>query len=178
MAAPTSRAATLAKAVATLGTGLAAIVVSGCANIDVAGPYADRPAHVETERPATPPAARIGTSVANLARELIGTPYAYGGSDPRGFDCSGLVFYTYSQAGLRVPRTSQDQFKAVRKIALAQADAGDLVFFQDQRKLSHVGIYLGDGLFVHAPETGRSVSIASLDAPYYQQHLVAVGRLL
>jgi cell wall-associated NlpC family hydrolase len=55
---------------------------------------------------------------------------------------------------------------------------GDLFFFQDQTKLSHVGIYLGDGLFVHAPENGRQVSVARIDAPHYQEQLIAVGRFL
>ena len=121
---------------------------------------------------------QIGSSVAELARELIGTPYRYGGEDPSGFDCSGLVYYTFRNRGIDVPRTSVDQFRAARKIGLADADPGDLVFFQDQEKLSHVGIYIGEGLFVHAPASGRNVSVASLQAPYYQQHLVAVGRLL
>ncbi len=121
----------------------------------------------------------VGDAVAKLATQLVGVPYRYGGDHPdHGFDCSGLVFYTYSQHGISVPRTSQDLFKASEKIALRQADEGDLVFFQDQEKLSHVGIYLGRGLFVHAPSSGRTVSIASLDAPYYQRHLIAVGRIL
>ena len=120
-----------------------------------------------------------GQSVAELAFSQIGTPYRYGGADPsQGFDCSGLVFYTFSQLGHEVPRTSQEQFKAAKKIALSSANHGDLVFFQDQAKLSHVGIYLGEGRFVHAPATGRSVSLADLADPYYQRHLVAVGRLL
>ena len=109
---------------------------------------------------------------------MIGKPYHYGGSTPRGFDCSGLVFYTYTQNGMSVPRTSQALFGASQTIALARANQGDLVFFQDQEKLSHVGIYIGDGLFVHAPSSGRTVSVASLAAPYYQRHLVGVGRLI
>ena len=64
------------------------------------------------------------------------------------------------------------------KSSLHDAGAGDVMFFQDQEKLSHVGIYIGDGLFVHAPAKGQRVSVASIDAPYYQEHLVAVGRLL
>ena len=131
-----------------------------------------------TETVPETPQPQIGSSVAELALELIGVPYRYGGEDPNGFDCSGLVYYTFRHRGFDVPRTSVDQFRAARKIGLADADAGDLVFFQDQEKLSHVGIYLGDGLFVHAPASGRSVSVASLQAPYYQQHLVAIGRLL
>lgn len=128
---------------------------------------------------AVTPIAAPGHNVAELAFSQIGTPYRFGGADPsQGFDCSGLVFYTFSQLGLQVPRTSQDQFKAAKKIALSSASRGDLVFFQDQAKLSHVGIYLGEGLFVHAPATGRRVSVADLTDPYYQRHLVAVGRLL
>jgi len=110
---------------------------------------------------------------------MVGARYRNGGTDPiEGFDCSGLAFYAYGQAGYRIPRTSQEQFRAARKIALGDADAGDLVFFQDQEKLSHVGIYLGDGRFVHAPASGQQVTVARLDSAYYQQHLVAVGRLL
>ena len=123
--------------------------------------------------------AYVGTAIAELARNLVGAQYHYGGAKPdEGFDCSGLVFYTYSKAGYRVPRTSQELFRAARKIALGDAGAGDLMFFQDEAKLSHVGIYLGDGWFVHAPASGQRVAVANLDTAYYQQHLVAVGRLL
>ena len=117
--------------------------------------------------------------VVQLALSMVGVRYRYGGADPAaGFDCSGLVYYTFTSNGHAVPRTSQDQFKTAHKIPLAEAAEGDLVFFQDQERLSHVGIYLGDGRFVHAPSSGGAVSVARLDAPYYQRHLVAVGRLL
>jgi murein DD-endopeptidase len=123
--------------------------------------------------------ATVGGAIAEVAMGMVGTRYRYGGADPReGFDCSGLVYYAYSQAGYRVPRTSQELFRAARKISVRDAGAGDLMFFQDEAKLSHVGIYVGDGLFVHAPSSGEKVSIASLDSPYYREHLVAVGRLL
>ena len=121
----------------------------------------------------------LRSAIAQLALSMVGVPYRYGGAQPDdGFDCSGLVYYSYSSNGQVVPRTSQAQFDAARKIPLAQAAEGDLLFFQDQEKLSHVGIYLGDGQFVHAPSSGDSVRVASVDAPYYQRHLVAVGRLL
>ncbi len=117
--------------------------------------------------------------IARLALSMVGVQYRYGGAHPNeGFDCSGLVYYTYTSNGHAVPRTSREQLDAARIIPLAQASEGDLVFFQDQEKLSHVGIYLGGGQFVHAPSSGGTVSIASIDAPYYQRHLVAVGRLL
>ena len=135
------------------------------------------PARISSAETAVPHSA--GIDVSNDARAMVGVPYRYGGSDPAtGFDCSGLVYYTFVQNGIPVPRTSQEQFRAAKKIALGAARAGDIVFFQDQEKLSHVGIYLGDGLFVHAPASGRNVSVASLDLPYYQRNLVAVGRLL
>jgi len=153
--------------------GLAALV-TGCASAPPAPATTGR----VTVQP-RPADESVGSAIAELAMGMVGTRYRYGGTDPvEGFDCSGLVFYAYSQAGYRVPRTSQELFRAVRKIAVGEADPGDLMFFQDQTKLSHVGIYVGDGRFVHAPASGQNVTIASLDSAYYQEHLVAVGRLL
>jgi cell wall-associated NlpC family hydrolase len=118
-------------------------------------------------------------SIAGLALSMVGVNYKYGGANPRdGFDCSGLVYYSYTSNGQTVPRTSQDQFDASRKIPLEEAAKGDLLFFRDQEKLSHVGIYLGDGEFIHAPSSGNSVRVDRIDAPYYQRHLVAIGRLI
>jgi cell wall-associated NlpC family hydrolase len=108
---------------------------------------------------------------------MIGKPYRYGGSSPRGFDCSGLVQYAYSSAGLKVPRTSRDQYGAATPISLTDAEPGDLLFFRYDQKISHVAIYLGDERFVHAPSSGKQVSVASLKNPHYQQHFVRVGRL-
>jgi murein DD-endopeptidase len=121
----------------------------------------------------------VGGAIADVAMGMVGTRYLYGGADPlQGFDCSGLVYYAYGQAGYRVPRSSQELFRAARKISVDEADRGDLMFFQDQTKLSHVAIYLGSGLFVHAPASGKNVAVGSLDSRYYREHLVAVGRLL
>jgi cell wall-associated NlpC family hydrolase len=154
---------------------LAAALLAGCASAPPQ-PAPPQPAPVAA---AHDPVLSIGGAVAELAADMIGARYRLGGADPaEGFDSSGLAFYAYGQAGYRIPRASEDQFRAAHKIALADADAGDLVFFQDQARLSHVGIYLGNGLFVHAPASGERVSVARVDAPYYQEHLVAVGRLL
>jgi cell wall-associated NlpC family hydrolase len=133
-----------------------------------------------TPAKAPPPATRaVRDSIAALALSMVGVPYRYGGADPgTGFDCSGLVYYTYTKNGQAVPRTSQSQFGAARKIGLGQAVEGDLLFFSDQEKLSHVGIYLGAGRFIHAPSTGGHVRVERVDDPYYQRHLVAVGQLL
>ncbi|NNC63458.1 MAG: C40 family peptidase [Gammaproteobacteria bacterium] len=148
-------------------------LLTGCAGAPA------RPNAVAASAPPAP-AQRLdrGVRAALIAREQIGVSYRYGGMSPAtGFDCSGLVYYSYAEAGVPVPRTSTDQFRAARKISLADAEPGDVVFFQDQEKLSHVGIYLGQGRFIHAPSSGRTVSVASIDSPYYQEHLVAVGRL-
>lgn len=133
-----------------------------------------------TPAKAPPPAtSAVRDSIAALALEMVGVPYRYGGADPHeGFDCSGLVYYTYTKNDQAVPRTSRSQFDAARKIALEQAKEGDLLFFSDQEKLSHVAIYLGGGRFIHAPSTGGFVRLERVDDPYYVRHLVAVGQLL
>jgi murein DD-endopeptidase len=153
-----------------------AAALTGCAGAPAA-PTEGSPGRITVEPRIAD--ATVGGAIADVAMGMVGTRYLYGGSDPlEGFDCSGLVHYSYGQAGYRVPRTSQELFRAARKISVGDADPGDLMFFQDQAKLSHVGIYLGDGLFVHAPSSGRNVAVGSLEQPYYRQHLVAVGRLL
>jgi cell wall-associated NlpC family hydrolase len=154
-------------------SGILAIVLlaAGCAGT----PTVPAPATAEPQ----PASSDARGSIAQLALSMVGVPYRYGGANPReGFDCSGLVYYAYTSNGRAVPRTSQSQYDAALKIPLAQAAQSDLLFFRDQEKLSHVGIYLGDGRFVHAPSSGGTVRVENIDAPYYQLHLVAVGRLL
>jgi len=116
-------------------------------------------------------------TIASTATSMIGVPYRYGGTSPSGFDCSGLVQYSYRAAGIKVPRTSGEQYKTARAISLTEAVPGDLLFFRYDRKISHVGIYLGDERFVHAPSTGKQVSVASLRDPHYQQHFAQAGRV-
>jgi len=125
----------------------------------------------------SPASSRAGQEVVATATSMIGVPYRYGGSTPKGFDCSGLVQYSYHSAGLAVPRTSAEQYKAARRVDLADAKPGDLLFFRYDRKISHVAIYLGDLQFVHAPSSGKTVSVASLKTPHYREHFVQAGRL-
>ena len=158
-------------------TALFVVCISGCATTapPEAGSRTSRAAATET---ALPSGLQTGLRAARVAVSMVGTPYRYGGSTPEtGFDCSGLVHYSFGQNGVNVPRTSLEQFREAVKISLNDAKEGDILFFEDQEKLSHVGIFIGDGRFVHAPTSGRSVSIGSLDNPYYQMHLVGVGRL-
>ena len=132
---------------------------------------------VSKNPPLSPANQAAGLSVVNAARSLLGTPYRFGGSSPKGFDCSGLVTYVYRQAGIQIPRTSSDQYQDSQKVALTQLQPGDLLFFRlSPPKISHVAIYAGDGRFIHAPSSGKYVSYASLEDPYWRKHLIAAGR--
>lgn len=119
----------------------------------------------------------IAARAALTAQSMLGMPYKWGGHTPRGFDCSGLVYYSYGRAGATIPRTSRQLFNASTPVALKHARAGDLVFFRHAGKLSHVGIYLDDGRFIHAPSTGKRVQIASLHGGYYERNFIRAGRL-
>ncbi len=111
-----------------------------------------------------------------IATRMLGAPYRYGGASPSGFDCSGLVYYAYHKAGYRVPRTSQLQYQDSLPVKSAHAREGDLLFFRIEGKVSHVGVYLGNRQFIHAPASGKRVSITSLDNPYWRQRLIKTGR--
>ena len=118
-----------------------------------------------------------GEQAALIALEQVGTPYRYGGSTPAGFDCSGLVHYSYNSAGLTVPRTTRQLWSAARTVERQDLRAGDLLFFSIEGKMQHVGLYLGEERFVHAPQSGRRVSVASLDSPFYRSALLRAGRI-
>lgn len=115
----------------------------------------------------------------NDALQLQGRPYVFGGQSPEsGFDCSGLVFYVYGRQGLRLPRDTQSLAQQLPEVRPEYRQPGDLLFFSLSGKAySHVGIYVGDDLFVHAPsaKTGR-VMTSSLSQPYWRERFVAVRR--
>jgi cell wall-associated NlpC family hydrolase len=115
------------------------------------------------------------------AISLVGTPYRYGGNTPEGgFDCSGLVNYVYGDMlDLRLPRSSRDlaAFQGPR-IAAPGLTAADLVFFGSGGEVSHVGIYVGEGRFVHAPSSGGTVRLDRLDGPYWREHYSGARRVL
>ncbi len=125
----------------------------------------------------TPKPPPPGDVLANFALTLQGTRYRYGGTTREGFDCSGLVFYAHQQLGLAVPRTSHDQAKEAEKVKRRKLERGDLVFFKiDSRKVNHVGIYIGEHRFVHAPGEGKTVTIDSLDDEFYDDAFSSAGR--
>jgi cell wall-associated NlpC family hydrolase len=110
----------------------------------------------------------------------LGLDYRYGGSShATGFDCSGLVAHVYQEAwGVRMPRTSLEQSRRGVPVAIDELQAGDLVFYNTlNRPFSHVGIYVGDGRFVHAPKTGARVRVESLKSGYWMQRFNGARRL-
>lgn len=114
--------------------------------------------------------------VVRTAQSMIGKPYRYGGNSPsRGFDCSGLVQYSYRVAGIEVPRTSTQQHRRARAVTMSDLQPGDVLFFRVQGKTGHVGIYLGEGRFVHAPSSGKHVEISTLNNRYWKPRLVGAG---
>jgi cell wall-associated NlpC family hydrolase len=132
-------------------------------------------------RAAAAPTPRHDTHIAHpgvrIAVSMLGRPYRYGGSSPHGFDCSGLVYYSYLRAGIRVPRTTSGQLKAANRVRAGDLAAGDLLFFRLGRQpVSHVAIYTGKGRFIHAPSRGKRVSYGSMNDAYWKDRLIAAGR--
>jgi hypothetical protein len=156
------------------GSGLAAalaLLVAGCARLAPQPMPAPAPAAV------VPGEAAAGTDLLGVlaySLSLQGAPYAAGGESPAsGFDCSGLVRHVYGQLGIDLPRDTREMAAALPQVSRADLRAGDLVFFNTTgRRSSHVGIYLGDQRFIHAPSrrTGR-VLVSSLGAPYWAARL-------
>jgi cell wall-associated NlpC family hydrolase len=109
-----------------------------------------------------------GVGIVDIARRYVGVPYRYGGSSPSGFDCSGLVRYVYARAGYSVPRSATEQWKDMGFTRVPQP--GDLVFFKaNSSKISHVGIYAGNFLFIHAPRTGKNVGFDDIRDSYWNK---------
>jgi cell wall-associated NlpC family hydrolase len=135
-------------------------------------PRADREAAVV----APAPAGDVGARAAHVALAQLGEPYRYGGDGPGGFDCSGLVQYSYLQAGKALPRTTGQLWSVAQTVGRSELRPGDLLFFSIAGKMQHVGLYVGEGQFVHAPSSGRQVSVASLGSAYYQDAFLRAGR--
>lgn len=147
--------------------------LTGCAST----PSPPQPAATEPVATASTPAQPRPHPALEVARHMLGAPYRYGGAGPRGFDCSGLVYYSYRRAGIDVPRTTTEQYRQSEHLALANVQPGDLIFFRiSRRKPSHVGIYAGGGQFIHAPSSGKRVAYASLSDPYWKTRVIGAGR--
>jgi cell wall-associated NlpC family hydrolase len=157
-------------ALAALGTALAA-----CAPFRTGMPGQPVPG-TTGGTPATLP--DVGQQIAATAESLLGAPYRYGGAGPDAFDCSGLVTYIHARFGVSTPRTAAQQFAAAHPVPRHELKAGDLVFFRlSGAAVSHVGIYIGNDEFVHAPQSGTRVRTASIDDDYFRPRFAGGGRL-
>lgn len=107
-----------------------------------------------------------GQAIVNTAMQYLGVPYVWGGTSPSGFDCSGLVQYVCSKNGISVPRVAASQRGAGTYVSRENLQPGDLVFFSNGSGISHVGIYVGNGNMIHAPQTGDVVKISSIETSY------------
>jgi cell wall-associated NlpC family hydrolase len=159
---------------------LCAAVLAACGRQEVR-PSRPPPVAVRSWPQVAPADPAAANAVLMRALGLVGTPYRYGGNTPEsGFDCSGLVAYVYrDMLDLRLPRTSRE-LAAVQgpRIDPERLSAGDLVFFGNAGNVSHVGIYVGEGRFVHAPSTGGTVRLDSLGGAYWKDHYTGAKRVL
>jgi len=133
-----------------------------------------------TVKDAAATALHSAQDLASAALDLIGIRYKWGGNSPEtGLDCSGLVRYVFQQVtGVTLPRTAKDMSRVGTQVAVSDLQPGDLVFFNTRRfAFSHVGIYLGDNRFVHAPRRGREVEIATFDSGFWQQRFNGARRM-
>lgn len=174
---------------------ICAATLSACSS---APRFTGRPSPVEPSAPAThvPPPADVveefpdarsndsawtpalGNEVVERAEQYIGTPYRSGGTTTTGVDCSGLTFAVYRAVGVKLPRSSDEQVHVGEPVTRDHLAPGDLVFFGSSSNVSHVGIYAGDGEFIHASTRSRSVRFDRLDTKYFQDRYVAARRVL
>jgi cell wall-associated NlpC family hydrolase len=152
----------LALQCASFALGLA--LLAGCATPPRAPPVAPAPLRPEA-------------LMVDSAAAMLGQPYRYGGAAPGGFDCSGLVVYAASSAGIRLPRTAGEQLHAGAPIRRSEIRAGDLVFMHLAHKELHVGIAIDGVRFIHAPSTGSRVRVDSLAAAPYSRGFLAARRV-
>lgn len=133
------------------------------------------------EKPAPPTSnTNAASAVVNLAYSKLGSPYVWGAEGPNSFDCSGLTSYVYrNAAGISLPRTSGSQYGVGRSVSKANLQAGDLVFFATGGGgISHVGIYVGGGNMIHAPQAGDVVKVSNINSSYWQNAYVGAKRVL
>jgi hypothetical protein len=121
----------------------------------------------------------LRSGIFDKACNYLGVHYRYGQMSEKGFDCSGFVKYVFRNFGFDLPHSAYYLYKITKHVESTKAQCGDLVFFITRGKgVSHVGIYLGNNQFIHAPGRGRTVSIDTLGANYYKRHMVGFGSVI
>ncbi len=134
---------------------------------------------VSLTTPAAAASNNWGDRLVSRAMQYLGTPYRYGGVSPStGFDCSGFVYYLYGAVfGQRIPRMPHDMARQGTPVARSELKRGDLVFFGYRGTFTHMGVYAGNGQFVHATHSGSPVMVTPLDSAYYRQRYITAVRL-
>jgi cell wall-associated NlpC family hydrolase len=156
-----------------IGMTLLLLMLTGCGSV---------PQHLSSEtpipKPIVAPTVQINPVVA-VAQKMVGIAYRWGGESPaEGFDCSGLVRYAYGRLGVSLPRTAKEQYHELTRITARDLTPGDLVFFTPLKTRNlHVGIYVGDERFLHAPSRGKRIGYAHLTSPYWQSCFVGGRRV-
>jgi len=160
----------------------ALLIEGGCTSAPRFTGHPTEPAPERAEAPAWQDSgvtSERGESVVDRAEDYLGTPYRNGGTSPSGVDCSGLTYSVFQSVGIRLPRSSSDQARVGEAIARSELSPGDLVFFgSGGTSISHVGIYAGDGEFIHASTRARSVRFDRLDNKYFANRYVTARRVL
>lgn len=126
-------------------------------------------------------ASSAGQAAVDLAAQFLGVPYVWGGTSPSGFDCSGLMQYVYNQLGYKINRVAADQMKNGIAISRENLAPGDLVGFYSSpgsSYVSHIGMYVGNGIMIHAPHTGDVVKYTSIDGSYYSSRFAGGRRII
>jgi cell wall-associated NlpC family hydrolase len=158
---------------------LLTVIAAGCATSGaVPRPFPGAPS---ADTPAPEPSAPEAVDAAAIVRTALsfrGVPYKNGGTDPTGFDCSGLVQYVFAQHGVALPRETREQFELGTEVRLAGIEPGDVIFFRTTSDgPSHVGVAIGGDEFVHAPSTRGVVRVERFSAPYWANRIVGVKRV-
>ena len=164
-----------------IAIGLLALALSACAGArSTPGPVARGLDYDALIAAPARPIADVRQRVIRTATSLLGTPYRFGGTTPAGFDCTGYIAYVFrNAAGMNLPRRSVDQVRSGEAITPLAMQPGDLVYFRIEREKSlHVGIYLGEGRFIHAPSTNGAVNTQSLGVTYWRTRFLGARRML
>ncbi len=123
------------------------------------------------------PAGTVAEHVVQTAQGLIGSPYRYGGTTPRGFDCSGFVQFVFNANDIRLPRTSGEQARVGQKIARRDLRPGDILVFRIGVRSTHTGIYVADNTFIHSPSRGGRVRLDDMDQEYWDRRFLYGRRI-
>jgi len=122
---------------------------------------------------------KLGRQLATFAQGFLGVPYTWGGAAPGGFDCSGFVYYVYSQYGISLPRVADEQYNYGHRVSMNDIQPGDLVFYSTYTPgPSHVGIYVGNGQFIHASSGANEVTLTAMPKDYYQTRFLGAFRIV